>query len=139
VHRRIVLARTTKILSTTSITAIFAGLLILSLTAKVIQLRRRDGVVLGDNDNRTLTKEIRGHANATEQFPIALILMGLAEAQGGSTGFLAAFAACLVVGRLLHAVYFAMHGTHWRLRQLGMLLTLLAQAGLVAMLAVRVI
>lgn len=54
-------------LPVTSITAIFAGLLILLLTIKVIQLRRRDGVVLGDNGNRPLATAIRGHANAVEQ------------------------------------------------------------------------
>jgi uncharacterized membrane protein YecN with MAPEG domain len=54
----------------TSITAIFAGLLVLLLTIRVVQLRRREGVVLGDGDNRALAKAIRGHANAVEQlFP----------------------------------------------------------------------
>jgi len=122
------------ILPITSMTAIFAGLLILLLTMKVVQIRRRDGVVLGDNDNRTLAKAIRGHANAVEQLPIALILMGLSEAQGAALSVLTTVALVLIIGRTMHAVYFAVHGTHWRLRMYGMMLTLIAQIALVVIL-----
>ena len=106
---------------------------------KVIQIRRRDGVVLGDNDDRTLTKAIRGHANAVEQLPIALILMGLAEAQGGSTVLLALCAVALIIGRTSHGIYFARTGTHWRLRMIGMGLTMLAQIGLISALAITLL
>ncbi|WP_400086590.1 MAPEG family protein [Yoonia sp. R78084] len=123
----------------TSVTAILAGLLILLLTIKVIQLRRRGGVVLGDNDDRILAKAIRGHANAVEQLPIALILMGLAEAQGASQALLVLAAMALVVGRALHGIYFAVHGTHWRFRFIGMWLTLAAQIGLILILALTLL
>jgi uncharacterized membrane protein YecN with MAPEG domain len=123
----------------TSITALFAGLLILLLTLKVVQLRRRDGVVLGDNHNRRLAKAIRGHANAVEQLPIALIVMGLTEAQGAALPLLAAAAILLIVGRIMHAVYFAIHGTHWRMRAYGMLLTMIAQAALLLALLVAIL
>ncbi len=127
------------LLPVTSMTAVFAGALILLLTIKVIRLRRRDGVVLGDNDDRILAKAIRGHANAVEQLPIALILMGLAEAQDGSTVLLLLAAALLVAGRTMHGIYFAIHGTHWRLRMYGMLLTLLAQGLLVLTLLIALV
>jgi len=123
----------------TSFTALFAGVLILSLTMKVVQLRRRGGVVLGDINDRALAKAIRGHANAVEQLPIALILMGLAEVQAGSTALLIPAAISLVVGRSLHATYFAIHGTHWRLRFYGMWLTVAAQGGLLVILALTVL
>ncbi len=123
------------ILPITSMTAVFAGLLILLLTIKVVQIRRRDGVVLGDNDNRTLAKAIRGHANAVEQLPIALILMGLSEAQGAALPVLGVVALVLLVGRTMHATYFAIHGTHWRLRFYGMMLTFIAQGALIVILA----
>lgn len=115
----------------TSFTALFAGLLILLLTIRVIQLRRRGGVVLGDNNDRALMKAIRGHANAVEQFPIALVMMGLAEIQGGSPALLGLIALVLIVGRTLHGAYFAIHGLHWRLRTFGMLMTMIAQGGLI--------
>ena len=123
----------------TSFTAFFAGLLILLLTIRVVQLRRRGGVVLGDNDDRALAKAIRGQANAAEQLPIALILMGLAELQGAGTLLLLLAAALLIAGRILHAIYFAIHGTHWRLRFYGMWMTLAAQGALLVILALTVL
>ncbi len=123
----------------TSLTAIVAGAVILLLTIKVIKLRRKDGVVLGDNGDRVLTKAIRGHANAAEQLPIALILMGLAELQDASTSILGVLAAILIVGRSLHAIYFGIAGIHWRCRFYGMALTLLAQIGLLVTLAITVL
>ncbi len=115
-----------------SLTAVFAALLIVLLTLQVVRLRRKDGVVLGDNGDRVLAKAIRGHANATEQLPITLILMGLAELQGASTALLWLAAAALVLGRIMHATYFGIHGTHWRLRFYGMWFTLSAQLLLIA-------
>ncbi|KQI72403.1 hypothetical protein AN191_08030 [Loktanella sp. 5RATIMAR09] len=126
-------------LPVTSFTALLAALLILLLTLKVIQLRRRGGVVLGDNDDRILAKAIRGHANAVEQLPIALILMGLAEAQGASQAVLIATACGLGLGRAMHGIYFAVHGTHWRFRFFGMWLTLAAQVALVLILALTLL
>jgi len=123
----------------TSFSAIFASVLILLLTVKVIQLRRRDGVVLGENGDRVLTKAIRGQANAAEQFPIALILMGLAELQGGTTMLLMLSAIALAIGRSMHAIYFAIHGTHWRFRVAGMWMTLAAQVALIAILTLTVL
>ncbi len=126
-------------LPVTSITALLGGIIILLLTIKVIQFRRKGGVVHGDNDDRILTKAIRGHANATEQLPIALILMGLAELQGGHTLLLILSAAALIIGRTLHGIYFAHDGTHWRLRLFGMMLTLIAQILLLITLLLAVI
>ena len=123
----------------TSLTALCAALLILVLTIKVVRLRRRDGVVLGDNDDRVLQKAIRGQANAVEQLPIALILMGLAEVQGSNPVLLTITAVVLLTGRVMHAVYFAIHGSHWRLRMYGMLLTFIAQIALIAVLALTLL
>ena len=123
----------------TSVTAIFAGVLILLLTIAVVKIRRRDGVVLGDNDDRVLAKVIRGHANAIEQLPVALIMMGLAEMQEAPVVLLTLCAVTLMIGRAAHAVYFAVHGTHWRFRMIGMLLTMIAQVGLIATLTIALI
>jgi uncharacterized membrane protein YecN with MAPEG domain len=126
-------------LPVTSLTAIFAGALLLLLTVQVVRLRRRGGVVLGDNDDRVLAKAIRGHSNAAEQLPIALIVMGLAEMQGAPGVLLWSGALILIAGRAMHATYFAIHGTHWRLRAYGMLLTFGAQALLVLALCVALL
>jgi uncharacterized membrane protein YecN with MAPEG domain len=68
-----------------------------------------------------------------------LIVMGLSEAQGAALPLLAAPAILLIVGRIMHAVYFAIHGTHWRMRAYGMLLTMIAQAALLLALLVAIL
>ncbi|MDX8351051.1 MAPEG family protein [Cognatiyoonia sp. IB215182] len=126
-------------LPVTSMTAICAALILLVLTWKVIMLRRKDGVVLGDTGDRVLTKAIRGQANAAEQLPMALILMGLAELQGAYGVALTALAAILLIGRGMHAAYFGIHGLTWRLRFYGMFLTLIAQGGLIILLGLTLL
>lgn len=126
-------------LPVTSISALVLGVLLLLLTNKVIRIRRRDGVVLGDNSDRVLAKAIRGQANAAEQIPMALLLMGLCELGGAPAGALWGLALTLILGRVAHGIYFAINGTHWRLRFYGMLLTLIAQAGLLFLLALSIL
>ena len=122
----------------TSLAAFANGLVLLLLTYRVIRFRRRDGVVMGDNNDRALAKAIRGQANAAEQIPIALILLGLAEAQGGNAAALTVLAVVFTAGRIMHGIYFAIHGTPWQLRFYGMIATLAAQAGLLLALLVAV-
>lgn len=118
----------------TSIAALLNGAILLALTINVIVLRRRDGVVLGDNDDRVLTKAIRGQANAAEQIPLALLIFALAELQGANPVILVALTWVFTLGRAMHALYFARHGLNWRLRFYGMLLTLVAQTCLLLVL-----
>ena len=123
----------------TSLAAIANGALFLWLTWTVIRLRRRDGIVLGDGADRIVTKAIRGQGNAAEQMPLALILLLLGEIQGASTGVLGLLALVFTFGRLAHGIYFSVHGTHWRLRVIGMYATLIGQAGLLILLAVTLL
>ncbi len=121
-------------LTITSVAALLNGALFLALTVAVIRHRRRDGVVLGDGDDRSLTKKIRGQGNAAEQMPIALLLMALIEMQGGGGWVLGILAALFTIGRVMHGAYFALPGLSWRLRFWGMIDTLTAQAGLLLLL-----
>lgn len=121
-------------LTLTTIAALANTAIFLALTIKVIRMRRRDGVVLGDNGDRALTKAIRGQANAAEQMPLGLILALLVEAQGGPPGPLASALAAFTLGRVLHGLYFGVHGTPWRLRFYGMFLTLAGQVTLAVLL-----
>ncbi|WP_420858967.1 MAPEG family protein [Marivivens marinus] len=111
--------------------AVINGALFQLLTWRVVRGRRRHKIVLGDGDDRAMAKAIRGQANAAEQMPIALILLGLAEMNGAAPGLLWGLAGLFTLGRMSHGAYFAIHGLHWRLRFWGMLATLLAQAGLI--------
>ena len=120
-------------LPVTSLTAVALGLWLIVLTVRVIGMRRKGRVVHGDNGDKALAKAIRGQANLTEQAPMALILMALAELQGAPLLWLPAL--LLVAGRLMHGAYFGWHGLHWRLRVMGMWGTLTAQALLLLLLA----
>ena len=98
------------------------GALLLFLAYRVSSERRSKHIVLGDNADKITIKKIRGHGNATEQIPMALILLGLVEYLQGST-YALIIATALIAGRLMHATYFSFDGTHWRFRFYGMTLT----------------
>ena len=112
-------------------TALACAVIFLALTVNAIRLRRGLKVAYGDGGHRVLEKAIRGQANAAEQMPIALIVLGLAEMQGAPGAVLLPGAVALVLGRALHGAYFLPLGLHWRWRFYGMATTLTAQSLLI--------
>lgn len=122
-------------LTITAWAAVLLGALYLLLTLRVIGQRRGQAIVHGDGGDKIMLKKIRGHANAAEQIPLGLILIGLTEMLVAAwvPGVLATL---LVVGRVMHGAYFGWHGLPHVLRVGGMALTLLAQlGGIIAVLA----
>lgn len=111
----------------TAWTSLILGALLLFLTIRVIRDRRSKKIVYGDDGDKAMVKKIRGHANASEQIPIALIMLGFVEYLQGST-YAAIIATILIIGRILHAIYFSFDGIHWRFRFFGMLMTVISQA-----------
>ena len=89
-----------------SITLLYAGLLALlfvALTVRVIQLRGRRKVGIGDGGHEDLALAIRVHANFVEFVPLVLILMALLEATAAPAIALHVIGIVLVVSRLAHA------------------------------------
>ena len=89
------------------ITALYAGLLALLLVLlalRVVRLRWKFRVGLGDGGERAMTRAIRVHGNATEHVPVALLLLLVAELNRAGPTLLHVCGAVLVVARLLHAV-----------------------------------
>ena len=86
----------------TSVYAAILGLVAIFLSFHVIQLRAKSRVSLLDGGNTALKERIRRHGNFTEYVPLALILMGLAEAGGASATWLHVIGGILVVSRLIH-------------------------------------
>ena len=89
------------------ITALYAGLLALLLVLlalRVVRLRWKFRVGLGDGGEKAMTRAIRVHGNATEHVPIALLLLLVAELNRAGPTLLHVCGAVLVVARLLHAV-----------------------------------
>ena len=109
------------------ISALYAaplGVLAVGLGMRVVQLRVRLRVGLGDGGKPELARAIRVHANLLESAPIALLLLILAETTAalGPTALHGAGAA-LVLGRLLHAFGLGRHAGASPSRFTGMLRT----------------
>ncbi len=112
-------------LQITAWAALILGTLLLVMAYRISADRRRKSILLGDNGDKVILKKIRGHCNAVEQIPMALILLGFVEYLDGAT-YALIIATVLIAGRLMHATYFSFDGTHWRFRFYGMMLTYLA-------------
>jgi hypothetical protein len=92
------------------ITMLYAGalaLLLLVLSARVIQARGQTKVFMGDGGNELMIRRMRGQANFVEYVPMALILMALLEYRGSAPWLLHALGVTLLVARLLHGYTFA--------------------------------
>jgi uncharacterized membrane protein YecN with MAPEG domain len=89
------------------ITALYAGvlaLLLLMLALRVVRLRWTLRVGLGDGGDKSMSRAIRIHGNASEHVPIALLLLLAAELNHASPALLHGCGIALVVARVLHAV-----------------------------------
>ena len=87
----------------TSLYASILALLVIFLAYKVVNFRQTKSVGLGDNGDKDGMRAIRVHANAVEYIPMMIILMGIYEANGGSTIMLHIIGAVAVIARILHA------------------------------------
>ena len=91
------------------------AILYIALTFKVIGLRRKHLVGIGDGENTELAKAIRVHGNFSEYVPIALILFAAFELNGGSAQMLHLLGGLLVTARFLHAIGLSKSiGTSWQ-------------------------
>ena len=90
-----------------SITPLYAallGLVMLVLSARVIAGVRAKGVGLGDGGDANNLVLIRSHGNFIEYVPMALILIGFAEAGGAADGWIHGLGGALLLGRILHPI-----------------------------------
>ncbi len=109
-----------------TITPVYAAVLALmyvALSVRVIGARRSARVALGDGGNPALLRRQRVHSNFAEYVPIALILMMLAEQQQMPAAIIHALGACLLAGRMIHAVGVSRHPEQLWQRVTGMSLT----------------
>ena len=89
------------------ITMLYAGLctlLVIALALRVVVWRRRHKIGIGDGGNHDLQRCVRAHANAVENMPLALILLGGMELNGYDATMVHGFGAVLFLSRLAHAV-----------------------------------
>jgi len=89
------------------VTALYAGLLavlLVALALRVVRLRWKFRIGLGDGGEKAMTRAIRIHGNATEHVPIALLLLLVAELNHAGPTLLHACGSVLVIARILHAM-----------------------------------
>jgi len=105
------------------------AILFVWLTLRVVAVRRREKISLGDNEDSNLRKRIRSQANFTETAPIALIGLLALAALGAANWALHFFGAALTIGRGLHGYGMMGKNAVGPGRPLGMLMTLLVVLG----------
>ncbi len=111
---------------TLAITGVYAAALTalyLLLSARVILVRRAQGINLGDGGNPDMLRRMRAHGNFAEYAPLGLILLLIAEQQGTAALWLHVTGGMLLAGRVAHGVNFTFGLKSMALRTGGMLLT----------------
>ena len=93
-------------LSAVSLYAGLNALVLVWLSVQTGRIRHRVGVSIGDGGKPRLIRVMRGHANAIETVPMALILLLLGALQGLPAWVIHALGLALTVGRVLHALHF---------------------------------
>jgi uncharacterized membrane protein YecN with MAPEG domain len=88
----------------TYITAGLSGLLLFLLSWRVIQIRRRAKISLGDGGDSRLLARIRAHGNFAEYVPVCLILIGLIEYRTGPSTPLWVLGLGLIAVRIAHLI-----------------------------------
>ena len=91
------------------ITALYASIMMifaLALSFYAGSFRGKSGisVLFGEPANMELAERIRIHQNFLEYVPMAVILMGTIELNGGNTTFLHVFGVVLIISRIAHAI-----------------------------------
>lgn len=111
------------------ITGLYAcalALIMIVLGARVSVMRAKTDIPLLHGDNIALVERIRQHANFTENVPMALILMGIVEASGGSVAWLHAIGATLLISRIVHPFGIKADDSNRAARGLGATLTVVS-------------
>jgi len=115
------------------------GLLAAILTVRVIMNRVKTGIQAGDGGNARLGQAIRAHANLSEQVPLALLLIVLAEAIGTPAGVIHGLGGALIVARLASAWGLSHSLGPTTPRQAGAGLTVLVVAAAAALILYRLL
>ena len=111
------------------------ALLYFVLAVRVIRMRRKERIAIGDRGNARLQRAMRVHANFAEYVPLALILITFAELQRFSPLLVHGLGVALLIGRVVHPYGVSQEKENYRLRTVGLLLTF----GTIGVAAVRLI
>jgi uncharacterized membrane protein YecN with MAPEG domain len=112
-----------------SVYAAVLALLFFGLSVRVLLLRRRLKIGIGDAGDETMLRAIRVHGNFAEYVPLTLLLALLVELSAAPALLVHALGSCLVAGRAVHAYGVSRAPEDFRFRVLGMALTFTALVG----------
>lgn len=93
------------------------------LSMRIVLLRLRLKITIGDAGSEPMLRAMRVHANFAEYVPFSLILLYLVEGQGGYPIVLHGLGLCLLIGRLVHAFGVSQPKENLSFRTTGMVLT----------------
>jgi uncharacterized membrane protein YecN with MAPEG domain len=99
------------------------GALFVLLAVRAIFARRAAQVPIGPLGDEAGDRRVRAHANFAEYVPLALVLLGFAEARGVLAEAVHLGAALLLAGRLAHAWGVSQRPENYSWRRFGMLAT----------------
>ncbi|WP_268796269.1 MAPEG family protein [Sphingomonas sp. Leaf339] len=86
------------------IAAAALGAINLWLALRIVRMRLRDEVLIGDGGDDLLAGRMRAQANLVEYAPFVLILLALIELARGTSATLAAAAIIFVIARIAHPI-----------------------------------
>ena len=99
------------------------------LAIRIVTLRVKAKVLIGDGGNPLLVARMRAQLNYAEYTPLVLILMGLIELARGTQTWLWAAGILYILGRILHPFGMDKQTPH-PLRAVGILTTWIVMIGL---------
>ncbi len=99
------------------------------LAIRIVTLRVKAKVLIGDGGNALLTARMRAQLNYMEYTPLVLILLGLIEFARGTHVWLWAAGIIYIIGRILHPFGMDRQSPH-PLRAVGILTTWIVLLGL---------
>jgi len=97
-----------------------------ALCVRIILLRRKFGISVGDGDNRSLQKAICAHSNFSQYTPLVLLLIYFVEIETKSPILIHGLCCVFVFGRMVHAFGISQVEENVRWRVLGMACTFTA-------------
>ena len=106
-----------------SLYASVLALLFIGLSVRVVRLRRRLRIAIGDKGNQTMLRAMRVHSNFAEYAPLSLLLIYFVEASGAQSLFVHFLGLSLLVGRVSHAFGASQVKENFKLRVYGMVMT----------------
>jgi len=109
------------LLPVTGLYAALLGFMLVALSVRVVTIRGKKKIALGDGSDQELLRAIRVQGNFVEYVPIALILIGIVEINEAPRWAVHALGQTLLLGRMAHV--YSIHADALRVRVAAMTAT----------------